>query len=591
MAIQRKRSFRQRIFFSYLAVFTLFTIAILLFQYKREKEFRVAQLENTLENLVTLTHNFIRQNHVLHNENPGILDSLVAIYPESYERLTVIMADGTVFYDSEVSDVRTMENHLDRPEVQKSLYSGKGSSVRHSATTGENYYYYSRYYAAYFVRVSMVYNVQVKEFLKTEQFFLIFILVLFLIMWLIISLVTKQISKFVIQLQDLSVKAGRGELIEENQIFTDSELSTIKQQIVTIYNRLNKAKSDLTREKEKLFQHLNVLNEGIAFYTAKNEVILTNSLFVQHINILSEKSSVTLPDIFQIKELEPAIKFVRFHQLDKAFSNELPRFSFKLTKKEAVFEIRVIVFTDKGFEMVLSDISKIEKRRMIKQQLTANIAHELKTPVASLRGYLETILSAKDISADKKNYFIERAFLQSERLSELLDDVSLLNNIDEGGSLFEFKPIEIKQLVDDVIENQWSRLREKGISCTNEIGADVRVMGNDSLLSSIFLNLVENSIRYAGENITISIRNFHSDQARHYFSFSDTGTGIPEEHLPRIFERFYRIDEGRSRKTGGTGLGLSIVKNAIQLHKGEISVKNLPEGGLEFYFSLERAER
>lgn len=547
------------------------------------------QLENTLDNIAVVTHRFIERNRIIENPQPDLLDSLCLLFPGQNERLTIILDDGAVFFDNEVGDVSNMENHLNRPEVQKSLFAGKGSNIRHSETTGHNYYYYSKYYGKYYVRVAMLYNIEIKNFLKTEQVFIFFILVLFFFMWLLIRLMTNRIGKFVVQLRDISVKAGKGEQISDISEFSDRELATIHQQIVEIYNRLNKTRGDLAREKEKLFQHLNVLNEGIAFYTPEKELILSNSHFIQYINIISEKSVVSMPDIFKIEEFKPLLEFLEINSGVKRNTNiDLPKTTFKISKQEFIFEVRIIIFADETFEVLISDISKMEKRRLIKQQLTANIAHELKTPVASLKGYLETILATKDLTEEKRLYFTQRAFAQSERLADLLDDVSLLNNIEEGGNLFEFKEVKLKELVQDVIENQQVRLNEKGIKCFNELDDELTVYGNDSLLSSIFLNLIVNSIRYAGEEIEIHIRNFHYDQKFHYISYYDTGIGIPGEHLSRIFERFYRIDEGRSRKTGGTGLGLSIVKNAVQLHKGEISVKNRPEGGVEFDFSLAR---
>lgn len=591
MAITRKRSFRTRIFISFLAAFSLFAMAILLFQYEREKKYRASQLENTLDNITAFTHNFIEENNLLENHQINKVDSLLALLPLNHERITVINSKGVVLYDSEVDDVSTMENHLHRPEVQKSLYAGKGSSIRTSATTGETYYYYSRNYDTYYIRTAVVYDIVIRDFLKTEHIFIIFIIVLFILMWIILQQLTKRIGHFISQLRDFAVSADVGEEIETLPEFPDRELDVIGKKIVSIYNNLNKTKHSLQVEKERLFEHLNVLAEGIAFFTKKNELRLSNSLFVQYLNLISEKTSISMPDIFDVEAFKPILKFVKKQQKENLYKvAELPTMTKTIAAGEQYFQVRAIVFPDRSFEILISDITRLEKRRLLKQQLTSNIAHELKTPVTSMKGYLETILNAKDIPADKQRHFIERAFLQSERLTELLNDISLLNNIEDAGDLFELKTINVKRIIDEVIENQSMRLEEKQIECIVDVADTVNLHGNDSLITSIFHNLVENTLKYAGEGIQMIIRNYHSDEKRYYFSFINTGPGIPEEHLNRIFERFYRVDEGRSRQTGGTGLGLSIVKNAILLHKGEITVRNRPEGGVEFLFSLPKEQ-
>ena len=586
--VLRRRTYKQRIFIYFFAAFSFFLISILAFQFNREKRYRTDQLENTLDNIAGFTHRYIEHYHVIPEKNFARLDTLKYLIPESNTRITVIDSKGHVMYDSFVADYQNMENHLLRPEVQKALYSETGGNIRHSATTGQDFYYFARYYDDYFVRCAVVYNIAIENFLKTERVFIFFMIALFFIMWGLLYVVTRRLGEFVNKLRDFAVRAGRNENIDPNIEFADSEFGDIRRQIVQIYNGLRKTKEDLTAEKERLFNHLNALNEGIAFFLPTKEKILANSHFIQYINLISERSSISAEMLFEIEDFKPLV-----FQIEKYLSNDyvinpkdLPQFSITISGSEKYYHVQSIVFPDKSFEVLISDITKPEKRRLLKQQLTSNIAHELKTPLASVKGYLETIINNKNLPKEKQVYFVQRAFIQSERLNALLNDISLLNNIEDAGDLFLFKHIHLRPLINDVIENQESRLNEKNMLVQVSVNDNVLVYGNDSLLSSIFQNFIENSINYAGENATIQIKQYLEDEKFYYLSYADSGKGIPEEHLPRIFERFYRADEGRTRENGGTGLGLSIVKNAVQLHKGEISVRNKPEGGLEFLFSL-----
>lgn len=591
MKLLKNKSYQQRIFIYFFAAFSVFTISILAFQYNREKRYRTAQLENTLDNIAEITHRYIDHNGIYASGNFRQLDSIIYMIPEANTRITIINPSGIVLYDSFVSDYESMENHLMRPEVQKALYNGEGGNIRHSATTGQDFYYYARYYDEYFVRCAVVYDIQIQNFLKTERLFIFFMIALFLLMWLLLHLVTRKLGEFITKLRDFAVLAGKEEEIDPNVNFPDSEFGDIRRQIVRIYTRLKRAKDDLSAEKERFFNHMLALNEGIAFFTVNKEKILANSHFIQYINLISEHSTISADSLFDIKEFEPLIKQIdEYLESDVVISpRKLPQVEITIIKNEMYFKVIGIIFVDKSFEILIEDITRPEKRRLLKQQLTSNIAHELKTPLASIKGYLETILNNQKLPPEKVEYFVQRAFAQTERLNDLLNDTSLLNNIEDAGDLFEMKQIKLLPLVKDVVENLESRLNKKNIRVNLAITEQVSVYGNDSLLASIFQNFIENTINYAGEGVSIHIKQYLEDEKFHYFSYYDTGKGIPEEHLTRIFERFYRVDEGRARETGGTGLGLSIVKNAISLHKGEISVRNKPEGGLEFLFSLAKS--
>jgi two-component system OmpR family sensor kinase/two-component system phosphate regulon sensor histidine kinase PhoR len=584
-----KLSFRKKSFLYLVAVFILFFAASLIFQYQREKFNRTQQLESKLEVITEFTQQFVKQNDLMATREFKKLDELKNILPQPNIRITLVNRDGVVLYDSFVEDVSGLENHLNRPEIQKALYSQIGSNIRTSATTNQEFYYYARFYNPYFIRIAMIYDVQVRNFLHGQRAHILFITSIFLVIGLIFYFfVARKLADTIDKLKNFSIKAGKNETIDAEISFPEDELGVISKQIIRIYKDLKRTKDELSHEKEKLLNHLNVLNEGIAFFPSGNEKVLSNSQFIQYINLISERSTINTDHLFDINEFKRIKKFVNSHLQSNDTVNwqEFPRLEYSISKNDKFFKIQCFMFSDRSFEIVISDITRLEKRRLIKQQLTSNIAHELKTPLASIKGYLETILENGTISPEKQKYFIEKAFLQSERLSNLVNDISLLNSIEDAGELYEFKPTIIKSVVIDVVENLRRKIEEKNITLDVEINENVFVNGNESLLFSVFQNLMENAINYGGEKIGISLKNYHEDDKYYYFSMSNTGPSIPEEHLSRIFERFYRVESGRTRVSGGTGLGLAIVKNAVNLHKGEISARNLPKGGIEFLFSL-----
>jgi signal transduction histidine kinase len=228
-----------------------------------------------------------------------------------------------------------------------------------------------------------------------------------------------------------------------------------------------------------------------------------------------------------------------------------------------------------------------KKLKTIKQQMSSNISHELKTPVSVISGFMETIMMNKDLDKEKIMEFVERSFNQTKRLNSLIDDISILNKIDETHQLYSKKEVNLGLLIVNVISDMDMNLKnnESSVEVSNLDNSILN--GNDQLLEGIFRNLIENSMKYAGKGTELKIEKYSEDENYLHIKYSDNGIGIPAEHLPRIFERFYRIDKGRSRALGGTGLGLAIVKNAVNFHEGEISVNSL-EQGIEFTFSLKK---
>ena len=229
-----------------------------------------------------------------------------------------------------------------------------------------------------------------------------------------------------------------------------------------------------------------------------------------------------------------------------------------------------------------------EKEKIrIKRQLSNNINHELKTPVASIGVCLETLLSGIALSEEKRQELIERCYTHNERLRRLLNEVSLITRMEDGSALIGKEKVVINDILIEIAGELEIMPEEERMTLHTDFNKEVEMEGNLSLIGSIFRNLTENAIAYSGgKNIYISLIENNENWCK--IRFEDDGCGVEDKQLSRLFERFYRVDKGRSRQLGGTGLGLSIVKHAVQFHGGTITASNRRGGGLQFDFSLRK---
>ncbi len=235
------------------------------------------------------------------------------------------------------------------------------------------------------------------------------------------------------------------------------------------------------------------------------------------------------------------------------------------------------------------EYSEQEKQR-IKRQLTENAAHELKTPAATIEGYLETLVSNPSMPEDKRQNFLERCHAQSRRMSRLLSDMSTLTRLDEAQEfvnrkLLNSKSIDAALILRQIEEETASQFRERNIELQMNTPQTLPMQGDASLIYSLFRNIFSNTLTYATDATYFKVE-AKASAGSYFFSFIDNGPGVPNEHLPHIFERFYRIDKGRSRRLGGTGLGLAIVKNIALQYGGSVTASGTPGGGLTIEVEL-----
>lgn len=460
----------KQLYLSVMALFLVFAAVFIVFQQKREKQFKIDALNARLQNYNDRMQDWLSYQG-RHDE--ATLNGYVSRHRADGIRVTLIDKHGKVFFDNIRKNYASISNHANRKEVVQALRSGRGSTVeRNSATLKREYFYSATWYPqeGFIIRSALPYDNNLSKSLQADQHFIWFAVAAFIILTFILYRFTNRLGRNLTKLRSFAYKADHNESLDSEDLadFPDDELGEIAERIIKMYKRLQS-----TRQQQDI----------------------------------------------------------------------------------------------------------------LKRQLTQNIAHELKTPVASIQGYLETITENPQMDEPTREQFLQRCYAQSERLTSLLRDISTLNRMDDAPEMMDFEQVDIAGLVHDIQKETALQLESRNMRFHNLLPATLVVQGNRSLLYSVFRNLTDNAIAYAGTGTDITLT-AHEQDGLWQFSFADNGVGVPAQHLPRLFERFYRIDKGRSRKMGGTGLGLAIVKNAVLIHKGQISVSNNPEGGLQFVFTI-----
>lgn len=575
-----KIKYGQRIYIYLILVFTLFSVSLVLLFINREKE-----LKRDITKAKQVIYADLVSDYLIGQSSFDgdfcVVDSILSIFPRDI-RISIFDNDGSVVYDNVAPEEEweAMKSRNNIGVVRAILY-GSGNYIRKDRYhDNRDYYFYATYKNNYVIRIGLPY-VPFELFQKSDVILLGISIAIFICALVLISLLYFSTRQSLRKLKLFISSFTRDNKSPKFESFRDHELSEIQSMIADIYKQFELKERDTQVERDKLLEHFNFAEEGISFFTAENENIYTNVHFIQYLSILMNEMTFEVQQIFE----NPLFTDVRYFLSNRGTAKS---YSSKLHGNGKIFGIHVIVFDDESYEIIIRPISEAERDEMDAAAITNNIAHELRTPVTSMRGYLETILEHENITPEKKKEFLERAYKQCIRLNEIIQDVILLSKTTYAPQFFLIEKIDLNKLISEMIDDFSDKIETNETIIDIRIPENTEIKGNRTLLSCIFRNLAMNSLKYSGIGSTVTINNYRIDNNYLYFSFSDNGNGVDKKHIDHLFDRFYRVSDGRTRDTGGSGLGLSIVKEAVHFHHGEIYVKNRTEGGLEYLFTLSR---
>jgi len=491
-------------------------------------------------------------------------------------RTTIIARDGVVLADTE-ADPKTMENHAGRPEVAAALTGKTGSATRLSHTVGIEFLYVAVLSGDKVVRLAYPLSSIQNQLAQIRSALLRATLLALLLAVLLAIAIAELISRRLRRIVDFAEKIASGDLSARIAERSGDEIAQVAGALDRTARRLEENFAAIRESRSELEALLNSMTDGVIAVSSDLKVRWANQAIG---SIVHQRVRIGSPVIELLRHpdfLATLNASLKSRRREHAIAASLyGRRSFSVTTEP---------LPDGGVVTVLHDISEVERVEKTRRDFIANVSHELRTPLTSIRGYAETLLESDGALNDSTREFLDVIRRNAERMGRLTEDLLVLARVESGEDKLDLRPQPASHLLAEAASSLQEDARAAGVEFAVEPAGDWMVMADAYAVHQVFGNLISNALRYAQSGKKIIIGATEKADGIEFF-VRDFGPGIASEHLPRIFERFYRVDKARSRESGGTGLGLAIVKHIVLNHGGSVRVESAVGHGSTFFFVL-----
>lgn len=580
-----------RLFPAFILIAVICLLAATWYTASSWRKFYLGQLAGDLENRALLVRTYLEEmrpplDEAKINEVCGRLGKLIST------RLTVILSSGKVMGDSQ-EDTRRMDNHADRPEIKEAMQGRVGVSTRYSFTLDRNMMYVAvplgqQGRVVQVIRASLPMAAIDQAIRSLYLKIALGGLGVALLVAALGFLIARRISG---PLDDLKRGAGRfarGDLDRPLPLPDTDELASLAEVLNNMAEQLQNQIETLTRQGEKQEAILASMAEGVLALDAQGRLITINGAGAEMLGLSPETvQNLPIQEVVQVPGLQSFLTRTLSHREPIEGEVEIKTNGKKIIKARGT-TLRDSQGTSLGTLIVLHDITQMRQLENTRRDFVANVSHELKTPITSIKGFVETLLAGALKEPKNAENFLRIIGKQADRLNEIIDDLLSLSRIEqeaERGQIF-LKGQKIKGVLESALQVCQAKAAARKINLQLDCPDDLRAHITPPMLEQALVNLVDNAVKFSETGSLVQVEAQRAGP-QVIIRVRDQGPGIPPEHLPRIFERFYRVDAGRSRKIGGSGLGLAIVKHIALAHRGRVTVESTPGKGTVFSLFLQ----